>query len=92
MISIYQTGTGHGAVDAAIMWALGLAGASSKCPPSPCKILVGRGASSLVGAFSHFTVLFDERPEMKNVRAKALRSLAAKAQAVVGSGGVGEVV
>ena len=40
------------------------------------------------GIFSHLAVFFDERPDMKNVRAKAPRSLAAKAQAVVGSGGV----
>ena len=50
-VPIYLTGTGHGAVDAAIMWALGVAGASSKCPPSPCKTPVGKGACSLVGGF-----------------------------------------
>ena len=69
------------------MWALGLAGASSDSPPPLCKTLVGKGASSLVGAFSHSAVFFDEQPEM-NVRAKALRSLAAKAKAVVGGGDV----
>ena len=75
------------------MWALGLlAGASSQSPPPLCKTLVGKGASSLVGAFSRSAVLFDEQPEMKNVCAKALRSLAAKAQAVFGEGDVGYVV
>ena len=74
------------------MWALGLAGASSESPSPRCKALVGKGASFLVEAFSHSAVLFDEQPEIKNVRAKALRSLAAKAQAVVGEGDVGYVV
>ena len=74
------------------MWALGLAGVSSESPHSLLKTLVGKGASSRVGAFHHSGVLFDEQPEMKNVRSKALRSLAAKAQAVVGEGDVGYVV
>ena len=75
------------------MWALGLAGASSKPPaPRPLQDAGWEGASSLVGALSHSAVLFDEQPEMKNVRAKGLRSLAAKAQADVGAGGVGDVV
>ena len=52
---------------------------------------VGKGASFLVGGFSHSAVLFNEQPEMKHVRAKALQSLAAKAQAVV-EGDVGYVV
>ena len=82
IIVISPSGTGHGAVDAAIMWALGLAGASSKPPPP---------ASSLLGACGHLAVVFDERPETKIVRAKALQSLAAKAQAVVGAGGVGDM-
>ena len=74
--SLNSSGTGHSAVDvestasAIIMWALGLAGASSEFPPPLCKTLVGKGASSLVGAFSRSCVLFDEQPEMKNVRAK----------------------
>ena len=42
------------------------------------------------GIFNHLAVFFDERPDMKNERTKAPRSLAAKAQAVVGSGGVVE--
>ena len=74
------------------MWALGLAGASSESPPPLCKTLVGKGASFFVGASSHSAVLFDEQSEMKDVRAKALRRLAAKAQAVVGEGDVGYVV
>ena len=73
------------------MWALGLAGASSESPPPLCKALVEKGFSSLVGALTHPAVLFDEQPEMKNVRAKALRRLAAKAQAVFGEGDVGYV-
>ena len=66
-------------------------GASSEYTPPFCKTLVGKCASSLVGGFSHSAVFFDEQPEMKHVRAKALRSLAAKAQAVV-EGDVGYVV
>ena len=67
-------------------------GASSESPPpSLCKTLVGKGASSLVGGFSHSAVLFGEQPEMKHVHAKTLRSLAAKAQAVV-EGDVGYVL
>ena len=54
--------------------------------------LVGKGASSVVGGFSHSAVLLDERQDVKNIRAKALHSLAAMAQAVVGAGGVGDVV
>ena len=56
-------------------------------PPS-WKTLIGKGASSLVGGFSHSVVLFDEQPDkqMRSVRAKALRSFAAKARAVVGRG------
>ena len=42
-------------VNRAIMWALGLAGASPKCKNPLCKTLVGKGAS-LVGAFSHSDV------------------------------------
>ena len=44
-----------------------------------------------MGGFSHSAVLFDEQPEMKHVRAKALRSLAAKAEAVA-EGDAGYVV
>ena len=73
---------------------LGLAGAGvglSRCfvkvPPLPLQDSGWEGCFfSRGGLFSHLAVLFDERPEIKNVRAKALRSLAAKAQAVVGSG------
>ena len=65
-------------------------GASLESPPPLCTTLVGKGAS-LVGGFSHSAVLFDEQPGMKHVRSKALRSLAAKAQAVV-EGDVGYVV
>ena len=57
-------------------------GASSESPPPLCKTLVGKGVS-LVGGFSRSAILFDEEPEMKHVRAKALRSLAANEQAVV---------
>ena len=60
--------------------------------PSPLQDAGWEGPSSLVGTVSHSAALFDEQPEMKNERAKALRSLAAKAQAVVGAGGVGDVV
>ena len=42
---------------------------------------------SRAGLFDHLAVLFDERPEMKNVRAKALRSLAAKDQGCCWCGG-----
>ena len=65
-------------------------GASSESPPPLCKTLVGKG-TSLEGGFSHSAVLFDEQREMKHVRATALRSLAAKAQAVV-EGDVGYLV
>ena len=41
-------------------------------------MLVGKGVYSLAGGFSHSAVLFDEPPELKNVRAKALRTIAAK--------------
>ena len=71
---------------------VGLSRPFVRVPTPLCKTLAGKGASSLVGAFSHSTVLLDEQPEIKNVRAKALRSLAAKAQAVVGEGDVGYVV
>ena len=68
-----------------------MGGASSETPPSLCKTLVGKGASSLVGGFSHSAVLFDEQPELEHARAEALRSLAAKAQVVI-EGDVGYVV
>ena len=67
----------HQVNSAIIMWVLGLAGPPSESPPPLCKTLVGKGASSLLGAFRHSTVLLDEQPAIKNVRAKALRSLAA---------------
>ena len=74
------------------MWALGLAGASSESLTPPLQDAGWEGCF-FVGAFinSQSAVLFDEQT-MKNVRAKALRSLAAKAQAVVGAGDVGYVV
>ena len=72
---------------------VGLSRCFVKVPPLPLQDSGWKGCSfSLRGLFSHLAVLFNERPEMKNVRAKAPRSLAAKTQAVVGSGGVGEVV
>ena len=85
------SGTAHGAVDIEST-------AHSSCRrrfvrvPTPLLQDAGwNGASSLAGGYSHSAVLFDEQPEMKHVRAKALRSLAAKAQAVV-EGDVGYVV
>ena len=41
---------------------------------------------------THSVVLLDEQPEVRNVRAKALRGLSANPQAVVGPGGVRYVV
>ena len=69
-------------------------GASSESPRLLCcKTLVGKGAPSLVGDFSHSGVPFDEQPEMKNVRANgATKTLPAKAQAAVGEGGPVHVV
>ena len=93
ILALLIVGTGHGAVDAAIMWALGLAGASSNCPPSPCKTLFGKGASSLVGASSHLAVLFGEQPDRdeKRTRESATKPCC-KGAGCCGSGGVGEVV
>ena len=74
------------------MWTWGLAGASSKPPPPPCMTLVGKGASSLVGAFSHSAVLSGEQPDRDEERtSESVRSLAGKAQAVVGAGRVRDV-
>ncbi|CAN0543987.1 unnamed protein product, partial [Laminaria digitata] len=42
-------------VNTATMWALGLAGATSKCKNPDSKKLVGKGAA-LVGVFSHSAV------------------------------------
>ena len=50
--------------------------------------LAGNGVYSLAGGFSRSAVLFDEPPELKHVRAKALRAIAAKkAKTVFGTTG-----
>ena len=51
-------------------------------------MLFNMGVFSLVEAFSQSGVLLDEHPDTENVRAKALRILAANAQAVAGVGGM----
>ena len=66
---------------------VGLSRCFVKVPLLPLQDSGWKGSSSLVGACSHLAFLFDERQDLKNVRAKALRSRAAKAQAVVGAGG-----
>ena len=83
------SGTGHGAEDIEST-------AQSSCGrrfvrvPTPPSARRWKGAS-LVGGFSDPTVLIDEQPKMKHLRAKALRRFAAKAQAIV-EGDVGYVV
>ena len=60
------------------------------CHPSERRCLE-RSAFSLVAAFSQSGVPLDEHPDMRNACTKALRIYAAKAQAVVGAGGMWDI-
>ena len=75
------------------MWALGFAGTSSESLPPRLQDAGWEGCFfSRGGLLDTSAVMFDEQPETKNVRSKAVRILAAKAQAVVGARDVRYVV
>ena len=70
-------------INSSVMWALGIAGADSKCKNNAMKHLVGR-AAALVGVFSHSAVnndvLRDIQQTLSDRRRKALQSLRLEAE------------